>query len=161
MAEREARLTPPAEVSGRQGVAELLGGLAILGHVVTSPLEAHDMLLEGLPGRALSHLLDRLVVLQKNASLEKAIGMSLRTFQRRKEAPLKPLSQEQSARTWKFAEILALATSVFGSQDEAERWLDRPAMGLDNRRPINLLATPAGAECVENFLWQIKYGVYV
>lgn len=161
MAEQDARLTPPVEVSGPQGVAELLGGIAVLGHAVTSPLKAHDMLLEGLPGRALSHLLDRLVVLQKNTSLEKAIGMSLRTFQRRKEAPLRPLSPEQSARTWKFAEVLALAISVFGSQDEAERWLDRPAMGLDNRRPIDLLASSAGAEFVENFLWQIKYGVYV
>lgn len=148
-------------VPGEQGVLDLLGGAAVLGAAAMSPLEAHDMLVKGLPGRALSHLLDRLVVLQKNASLEKAIGMSLRTFQRRKEAPLKPLSQEQSARTWKFAEVLARATEVFGSQEEAEQWLQRPAMGLDNRRPIDLLATPAGVELVERFLGQIEYGVYV
>ena len=49
---------------------------------------------------------------------------------------------------------------MFGSQDEAEQWLDRPAMGLDRRRPINLLATPAGVELVEQHLTRLEYGVY-
>ncbi len=86
--------------------------------------------------------------------------MSLRNFQRRKDAPDKPLSQEQSGRTWKFAEILAKATDVFGSQEEAEQWLERPAIGLDQRRPIDLLATPAGIELVEQYLTRLAYGVY-
>jgi putative toxin-antitoxin system antitoxin component (TIGR02293 family) len=84
------------------------------------------MLLKGLPGKALSHLVENLVVLKRSNSLKKAVGMSLRTFQRRKDAPAKPLSQEQSGRTRKFAEILAKATAVFRSQEEAEQWLDRP-----------------------------------
>ena len=49
---------------------------------------------------------------------------------------------------------------MFGSQEEAEEWLRRPAMGLDQRRPIDLLATPAGVELVEDFLGRLKYGVY-
>ena len=64
--------------------------------------------------------------------------MSVRTYQRRKDTPSKPLSQEQSGRTWKFAEILAKATDVLGSQADAEQWLGRPAIGLDQRRPIDL-----------------------
>ncbi len=92
---------------------------------------------------------------------EKAIGMSLRTFQRRKDSPKKPLNQDQSGRTWKFAEILTKATTIFGSQDEAEQWLESPAMGLDQRRPIDLLATPAGVEIVEDLLVRLEYGVYV
>jgi putative toxin-antitoxin system antitoxin component (TIGR02293 family) len=86
--------------------------------------------------------------------------MSLRTYQRRKDALAKPLSQEQSGRTWKFAEILSKATDVFGSQQEAEQWLERPAIGLDQRRPIDLLATPAGVELVEEYLERMVYGVY-
>jgi putative toxin-antitoxin system antitoxin component (TIGR02293 family) len=86
--------------------------------------------------------------------------MSLRTFQRRKHAPTKPLGQEQSGRTWKFAEILAKASDIFGSQEEAERWLDSPAIGLNQHRPIDLLATPAGLEIVEDYLTRIEYGVY-
>ncbi|MDQ2803328.1 MAG: DUF2384 domain-containing protein, partial [Pseudomonadota bacterium] len=99
-------------------------------------------------------------VLLEPALLEKAIGMSLRTFQRRRGAPTKPLSQEQSGRIWKFAEILAKATAVLGSQEEAQQWLERPAIGLDQRCPIDLLATPAGVEIVEDFLERIEYGVY-
>ncbi len=86
--------------------------------------------------------------------------MSLRTYQRQKAAPAKRLSREQSGRTWKFAEILARATAVFGSQAEAEQWLERPAVGLDQRCPIDLLTTPAGVQIVEDFLGRLEYGVY-
>ncbi|HEX3424440.1 MAG TPA: antitoxin Xre/MbcA/ParS toxin-binding domain-containing protein, partial [Sphingomicrobium sp.] len=137
----------------------LLGGPRILSRRITSTLDAHEQLLDGLPCSALTHFVSHLLFIQTD-SLEKAFGMSLRTFQRRKDAPDKPLSQEQSGRTWKFAEILAKATDVFGSQEEAEQWLERPAIGLDQRRPIDLLATPAGIELVEQYLTRLAYGVY-
>jgi putative toxin-antitoxin system antitoxin component (TIGR02293 family) len=99
-------------------------------------------------------------LLSKPGSLEKAIGVSVRTLQRRKANPGKLLSPEQSGRTWKFAEIVSRATAVFGSSTAAEQWLERPAIGLDRRRPIDLLATPAGIEIVESYLERIHYGVY-
>jgi putative toxin-antitoxin system antitoxin component (TIGR02293 family) len=141
-------------------VVELLGGSRVLKRRLESPLDAHELLLDGLPGAAVTHLLGQLVSLGRTASLERAVGMSLRTFQRRKETPAKPLSQEQSGRTWKFAEVLAKATEVFGSQAEAERWLERPALGLDGRKPLDLLSTPAGVELVEDLLQRLDYGVY-
>jgi putative toxin-antitoxin system antitoxin component (TIGR02293 family) len=155
--EHEKTITEAVEL---RRVADLLGGARVLRHPLTNSLDAHEMLLQGLPAKALSHLVDNLVILQRTTSLEKAVGMSLRTFQRRKDAPTKPLSQEQSGRTWKFAEILAKATAVFGSQEEAEQWLARPAIGLNQRRPIDLLATPAGVELVEDFLERLEHGVY-
>jgi putative toxin-antitoxin system antitoxin component (TIGR02293 family) len=148
------------EAAELQRVGELLGGARVLRHALNNPLDAHEMLVRGLPGKALRHLLDNLLILKKTGPLERAVGMSLRTFQRRKSAPARPLSQEQSGRAWKFAEILAKATSVLGSQQEAEQWLERPAIGLDQRRPIDLLATPAGVELVETFLERLEYGVY-
>jgi putative toxin-antitoxin system antitoxin component (TIGR02293 family) len=96
----------------------------------------------------------------QHGSLEKAVGISLRTYQRKRDALDKPLSPEQSGRTWKFAEILARATAIFGSQAEAEQWLERPAIGLEQRRPIDLLSTPAGVETVEDHLTRLEYGVY-
>ena len=60
----------------------------------------------------------------------------------------------------KIAEILAKATGVFGDPDDAERWLERPAIGLNQRRPIDLLATPAGTQMVEDLLDRMKYGIY-
>ena len=161
MAVHTEQETPTIEAPELQQVADLLGGAKILRRNLRNPLDAHDLLLRGLPGKALRHLVDSLIVIDKTASLEKAVGMSLRTFQRRKDAPMKPLNQEQSSRTWKFAEILTKATAVFGSQEEAEQWLERPAIGLDQRRPIDLLATQAGVEIVEDFLTRLKYGVYM
>ncbi|MGY4335017.1 putative toxin-antitoxin system antitoxin component (TIGR02293 family) [Bradyrhizobium sp. LB7.2] len=49
---------------------------------------------------------------------------------------------------------------MFGSQEEAEQWLERPDIGLDQRRPIDLLATPAGIELVKQYLTRLAYGVY-
>ena len=161
MALRTEHKTSSPVVAELQQVAELLGGTRLLRHKLRNPLDAHEMLLQGLPGQALRHLIDSLVVLEMTGSLEQAIGMSLRTFQRHRDAPMKPLNQEQSGRTWKFAEILAKATGIFGSQEDAEQWLERPAIGLDQRRPIDLLATPAGVEIVEAFLTRLKYGVYM
>lgn len=142
-------------------VADLLGGDRVLLRTLHGPLDAHDMLVQGLPGPALTHLLDSLVVLRPTPALHKAVGMSLRTVQRTKDAPTRRLSQDQSDRTWKFAEILAKATGVFGTQRDAEEWLERPAIGLDQRCPIDLLATTAGTEMVEDFLQRLEYGVYM
>ena len=97
-------------------MGDLLGGTRVLRRQLRSSLDAHEMILKGLPGNALSHLIDNFVVLRRTASFEKVAGMSLRTFQRRKGAPLRPLSPEQSGRTWKFAEVLAKATAVLGSR---------------------------------------------
>lgn len=152
--------TAEAEPLDVERVAMLLGGSRILRRRIRSPLDAHEMLLRGLPPDALSYFINRLVVLEKDESVFKAIGMSLRTFQRRRGAPARPLSREQSGRAWKFAEILARATEVLGSQEEAEQWLERPSIGLDQRRPIDLLETPAGVELVEDYLTRIEYGVY-
>lgn len=143
------------------GPADLLGGRRFLGREIDNNLDAHDLIVEGLPTRALGHLIDGLSQLGLSDSLDKAVGISLRTWQRRKDEPARLLSPEQSGRTWKFAEILAQATTVFGTQAEAEAWLERPAIGLNRRKPIDLLATPAGVELVETYLTQIAYGVYV
>ena len=57
-------------------------------------------------------------------------------------------------------EILAKASAVFGSKQEAQQWLERPATGLNQRRPIDLLATFAGVALVEDFLTRLEYGTY-
>jgi putative toxin-antitoxin system antitoxin component (TIGR02293 family) len=38
--------------------------------------------------------------------------------------------------------------------------MERPAIGLEQHRPIDLLTTPAGVEIVEDFLRRLEYGVY-
>ena len=141
-------------------VTRLLGGAQVLRRELRDPLQAHELLSRGLPSKALTCFIDNLVVLKWDDSFSKAIGMSQRTYQRHTSTGTKLLSQEQSGRTWKLAEILAKATDVFGSRRQAEQWLERPAIGLNQRRPIELLATPAGVEMVEDLLERLAYGAY-
>ncbi|ESY29366.1 DUF2384 domain-containing protein [Mesorhizobium sp. M1148] len=141
-------------------MVDLFGGRKVLGFSVASPLEAHEMILHGIPGQALESLVRHLMVIDPADAFETAFGMSERTFQRRKADHSKTLSREQGSRTWNFAKLLTKATSVLGTQEEAEKWMIEPAMGLDNRRPIDLLATAAGTALVQEFLERLDYGVY-
>ncbi|MCW5738342.1 MAG: DUF2384 domain-containing protein [Enhydrobacter sp.] len=142
-------------------ISEFLGGSRIFpkGHRPTTDLEAHEALVRGLPGASVGYLVDHLQHLEWQA-LEGPIAMSLRTFQRVKREK-KLLDPDRSSRVWKFAEVLAKATSVLGSQQKAEEWLARPAQGLNGHRPIDLLATQTGTALVEQFLERLDYGVYV
>jgi len=124
-------------------------------------MEVHKFLLGGLPGKAVLNLRRHCRILVLDEAVEPALGMSLRTVQRFEADKDKQLSSEQSSRTWKFAEILARATPVFGSQDAAEKWLSEPARALEGKKPIELLATQPGTQLVEDLLQQIDYGVYV
>ena len=160
MATRAEPEAPAGEGGEISRAAELLGGSKVLHRHLCNALDVHEALSRGLPREALTHLVSKVLVLEPQAVLERGIGVSLRTSQRFKLTPGKPLSPEQSGRAWKFAEILAKATKVLGSQEEAEQWLERPAMALDQQRPIDLLATPAGAKLVETLLVRIEYGVY-
>jgi putative toxin-antitoxin system antitoxin component (TIGR02293 family) len=143
-----------------QQIASPLGGRRILHQQPSSRLEVHDLILQGLPAGVLRYLVEGTEILRQPASMEKALGMSVRTFQRHRDAPTKPLSQEQIGRVWEFVEILAKATSVLESKQEAEQWLTRPATGLEQRRPLDLLATPEGRRLVEELLERMEYGVY-
>lgn len=140
----------------------LLGGLDTIRTPVRTSMEAHDMLMGGLPSQALLHLTKEVAFLNTEINLDKAIGISVRTLQRRRnDGAASVLSVEQSNRTWKFAEILGRATEIFGSKQDAEAWMNSPAIGLDQRKPIDLMATAVGVEAVEDYLTRIEYGVYV
>ncbi len=138
-------------------VATLLGGPKILRHQIRTQLEAHDLIREGLPIRAVKHLTDHLLVFSVTQATT-LCGMSLRTFQRLK--PGRRLNTEQSSRTWRFADILMRATDTLGSQEAAEEWLQHPQMALDQRRPVDLLETTEGARLVEDVLGRLEHGVY-
>ena len=165
---RPARVAPvPATAATSAPVAldhdlartlDLLGGADVIRAPVRTPLEAHDLLAHGLPAASLFHLRERLGL--GAAELVGALGMSLRTLQRRRDDQERSLSPEQSGRAWTLAEILGRATDVFGSREEALDWLRRPSLALDDRRPVDLLRTPAGAEAVGDHLTRLEYGVY-
>lgn len=143
--------------------ADFLGGQKILGGTVGTALEAHDILQRGLSAKALMRFMAHFRKIRiSSQAVQAALGMSLRTLQRKSNARAahERLTPEQSARIWKFAEIMARASDIFGSTDLAENWLTTPAMALDGRCPIDLLSSPAGIDLVEDHLTRLDYGVY-
>ena len=140
-------------------VIDLLGGRGMLKSLPQSRAEIHGVLVQGLPCAALVHLADQLRVLGTQ-DLADVLGISTRTLRRLKDQPDKALPADLASKSWQFAETLAQAMVVLGGRDAAERWMARPAMGLDGARPIDLLRTLQGTELVTEFLGRLEHGVY-
>lgn len=139
-------------------VAEALGVRHAFRHAVSSAVAVHEILERGLPARALLKLAD--VVDIPKAALLPALGVSLRTFMRLKADPSGRLAPEQSGRLWQFAQVLTKAEDVLGDRARAVEWLQKPAMALERRRPIDLLTTAIGAQLVDDVIERMRYGVY-
>jgi putative toxin-antitoxin system antitoxin component (TIGR02293 family) len=69
-----------------------------------------------------------------------------------------PLTHEESDRAVRFARITSLAEEVFGNDAKASRWLRKPKSRFEERTPLELLRTEAGARLVEEMLLQLDYG---
>ena len=80
--------------------------------------------------------------------------------QRRVISPSKTLDPNATDRVLRLASVTDQAIDVFGSREAAERWLSSPAMGLDQRMPIDLLHNAEGTEMVKTLLTRMDYGVY-
>lgn len=152
------------EEAGGSGVTRtyrILGGKTVFERKLDNSVQAHDVIVGGIPAGAITYLIKNVRILSHGDALKNAVGVSLRTIQRKKKTVVaERLSAEQSSRAWRFAEILGQAIEVLGDQESAEEWMMTPAMALDNRRPIDLLASVVGAEAVENHLTRMEYGAY-
>ena len=57
--------------------------------------------------------------------------------------------------------LLATRPKPSAVKAEAEQWLDRPAIGLEHHKPIDLLRTHPGTRLVSEYLTRIEHGVDV
>jgi putative toxin-antitoxin system antitoxin component (TIGR02293 family) len=140
-------------------VLSYMGGSETIKSKVRTSAEVHDLIVKGLPGKTLTYVVSRARYLD-HEKVSRALGVSSRTIQRRKEGSPKPLSPEQGDRAWKFSELMVRAVSLLGSEEAAEKWFDTPAIALDQRRPIDLLGTSVGASVVGELLGRLEHGVY-
>jgi putative toxin-antitoxin system antitoxin component (TIGR02293 family) len=136
-----------------------LGGKKFWRHRVTSRSDIHSAIVSGIPYGSLIFFVNQVKGLDEG-DVAKVLGISTRTLRRQSETPEKPMPADLASKTWLFAETLAKATEIFGSKEEAERWMSKPAMGLGGQRPIDLLQTVQGAELANDFLGRLEYGVY-
>jgi putative toxin-antitoxin system antitoxin component (TIGR02293 family) len=69
-----------------------------------------------------------------------------------------PLTHEESDRAVRMARITSLAEEVFGDDAKASRWLRKPKVRFDQKTPLEMLRSEAGARLVEEMLLQFDYG---
>lgn len=141
------------------GAIEVMGARRLFKQLPQTRAEIHGVLVKGLPYAVLLNLVDQLSALTID-DIAAAVGLSTRTLRRQKDQPTKPMPPDLASKTWQLAETLSQAAAVMGSRSAAERWMARPAMGLDGARPIDLMCTLQGAELVTEFLGRLEHGVY-
>ena len=144
-------------------VYQLLGGKKLLSVEVRDFIGAHDAIQHGLLVHSVFFLAN---IMKHQSSLEilsQVVGLKLRTLQRKGNGNSgnAKLSTVQGNRLWNFAALLARATEVFGDRAEAENWVLKPSIGLNNQRPIDLLRSSPGISATKQLLLQIDHGTYV
>jgi len=90
--------------------------------------------------------------------LSALVGKTPKTLGRMRAARAR-LSPIVSDRLYRVAKIYARASEVFEDAAAAREWLRAPQLGLDERAPLELLVTEAGARAVEDLLLRIEHGV--
>lgn len=87
------------------------------------------------------------------------VNINEKTLERRllSGARLKPAESERVARLMR---IIALATVVLESEQNAREWLRRPLKVLAGKTPLDLTSTEPGAREVEHVLGRLEHGVF-
>jgi putative toxin-antitoxin system antitoxin component (TIGR02293 family) len=105
-----------------------------------------------------------LTILQKSMGLStseiaKAVDISERTLARRKNEGR--LKQEESERLVRISRVFDKTVHLFeGDEQEATRWLRKPARALGEKTPLNFASTEIGAREVENLIGRLEDGVF-
>jgi putative toxin-antitoxin system antitoxin component (TIGR02293 family) len=82
-----------------------------------------------------------------------------RTLKHRRERK-EPLSIDESDRLARVARVYEFAVSIFGNTEKGREWLLTPFDQFKGRSALDLLRTGAGAQLVEETLYQIDEGVF-
>ena len=138
-------------------VAEVLGGVRVLGEQPKNADAWMTMIETGLPAAAAEALKD--VVGLDDPSLAVTLGVSIRTLARARAVQGR-LDSVVSDRLYRLARLVAIARVVLEHDDTAVYWLTHSQPGLGDRRPIDLARSEPGAREVENLLLRIEHGVY-
>jgi putative toxin-antitoxin system antitoxin component (TIGR02293 family) len=69
------------------------------------------------------------------------------------------MDTNESDRLLRIEAVVKLAVDVFGSQAAAEHWRATPAIGLDPRRPVDLLQNVEDTDPVTTQLTRMDRGI--
>ena len=116
-----------------------------------------NVIRKGLPTTSLDHLSKQLGLSSSTIVVE--LGLAKRTYARKVEKH-ELLSTEQTERVVRLARVFAYAKHVFGSEEKARRWMQKPSRALGGEVPLRLLDTDVGGNAVIDELGRIDYGVF-
>lgn len=139
-------------------ITELLALPAKSRRAVSDPADLEPYLREGLSGAALQHLHKALAT--SVAEFVPLVGISPRHFHSL-VSMRKRLDMPTSDRLYRLAQVVAEATTVFGSRPKAVQWLQTPLQALGGDTPMARLGTEIGAARVLELLSAVDHGVYV
>jgi putative toxin-antitoxin system antitoxin component (TIGR02293 family) len=110
---------------------------------------------EGLPAELAAEVQERLdLPAEEMASL---LNISPRTLERRRDRGR--LTLDESERLYRVVRLFHRAVDVFGSDEEARRWLKRPQLRLGDEIPLDIARLEPGARETERLLGRIEHGI--
>jgi putative toxin-antitoxin system antitoxin component (TIGR02293 family) len=92
-----------------------------------------------------------------NNKVEFALNKSLKTFQNYKEKNM-TLDAVTGEKLLKLFALYNKGAEVFGSVDAFSEWLSKPAYGIGNEIPENIMDTMTGIDLINEELVRIEYG---
>ncbi|MEA2904332.1 MAG: hypothetical protein QOI12_1719 [Alphaproteobacteria bacterium] len=123
------------------------------------PFALADEVSRGLSVEAVDRVCDKIA--PDDAGLRHRI-IPKATLARRRRAPGRRLTRDESDRVARLARIWELAMDVWKSEDAARRFLGLPHPLLRNRAPREFaIESELGARAVEDLLGGLKYGTAV
>lgn len=111
--------------------------------------------LKGVPATRFFEIAD--LTGYRREQLAQVFDTSLKTFQRY-EREQRKLNPQDSEKVLKIMALFQTGESVFGSAAAFRRWMDKPAYGLGDQVPFDLLHTSGGIDLLMDELMRIEYG---
>lgn len=134
-------------------IYEVMGGKPLFHRRIRSVRELGAAVDRGLPKKALKNVVRRIYSKDQNNFIYKVVPEG--TYKRRKTL----LSVEESQKTERIARVIATAIHVWGDEEKARVFLTTPHPLFEERPPIFVALSELGARQIEEFLWQIYYGL--
>lgn len=136
--------------------SEVLGGSAVLGTTVETPLDWVGVLEGGFPAESVDAVVEAGVLSRDEAE---DLVIPRRTLSHRKQKE-QHLTLDESDRLARIVRVSARAEETFGSAENARGWLRDPNGALGGVTPLSLLRTGEGAVLVEQILGRIDHGIF-
>lgn len=110
----------------------------------------------GVSSQVISDILD-ISGIAKKFLAENVFDLSVKTLTRY-QSDNKKLSPRVGETALKFINLLNKGVEIFGEIVSFRNWLNKPAYGLGNKIPLDLLNTNTGIDLIEEELIRIEYG---